>query len=178
MTPRVHRVGLVEGRDAHCRSRGRGRVLVAQFYGFHGNATSAETTLATRVTRLFVVLPWTGCLSRSHRHHVGDARIPSYTRLGICLVVRVATSHLVLTLRCGSTSLGQNDGPVAHPQHCMFQWMRSLCALQTTIAQTSYAWPSQRSWPTLANPTLANRVWPALFGDRVWPNRLWPALVF
>ena len=30
-----------------------------------------------------------------------------------------------------------------------------------------------RSWPTLAN-----RVWPALFGDRVWPNRLWPALVF
>ena len=34
------------------------------------------------------------------------------------------------------------------------------------------------SWPTLAKPTLANRVWPALFGDRVWPNRLWPALVF
>ena len=32
------------------------------------------------------------------------------------------------------------------------------------------------SWPTLANPTLASRVWPAL--DRVWPNRLWPALVF
>ena len=29
-----------------------------------------------------------------------------------------------------------------------------------------------RSWPTLAKPTLANRVWPALFGDRVWPNRL------
>ena len=38
--------------------------------------------------------------------------------------------------------------------------------------------PSWRSWPTLAKPTLANRVWPALFGDRVWPNRLWPALVF
>ena len=35
-----------------------------------------------------------------------------------------------------------------------------------------------RSWPTLAKPTLANRVWPALFGDRVWPIRLWPALVF
>ena len=24
------------------------------------------------------------------------------------------------------------------------------------------------------NPTLGNRVWPALFGDRVWPIRLWP----
>ena len=34
------------------------------------------------------------------------------------------------------------------------------------------------SWPTLANPTLANRVWPALTGGRLWPIRLWPALVF
>ena len=27
-------------------------------------------------------------------------------------------------------------------------------------------------------PSLANRVWPALFGGRLWPIRLWPALVF
>ena len=35
-----------------------------------------------------------------------------------------------------------------------------------------------RSWPTLAKPTLANRLWPALLGDRLWANRLWPTLVF
>ena len=34
------------------------------------------------------------------------------------------------------------------------------------------------SWLDFGNPTLANRIWPALFGDRVWPNRLWPSLVF
>ena len=38
--------------------------------------------------------------------------------------------------------------------------------------------PEVWSWTTLANPTLANRVWPTEFGDRVWPIRLWPALVF
>ena len=48
------------------------------------------------------------------------------------------------------------------------EWNHLLCLFNISHF-SSTVW----SWPTLAKPTLAS-----FFGDRVWPNRLWPALVF
>ena len=57
----------------------------------------------------------------------------------------------------------------------------SLQALVPARTGTLFA----RSCPHLAKPHLAKtafgkkiRIWPVCFRDRIWPNRIWPELVF
>ena len=38
------------------------------------------------------------------------------------------------------------------------------------FGQTAFG--QNRSWPTKI------RIWPICFRDRIWPNRIWPELVF
>ena len=82
-----------------------------------------------------------------------------------------STSGTAKTLHPSNTTGSSGMGP--DPFWQTAPWLARALSL---IRQRSVGFTG--SWPTLAKPTLANRLWPALLADRVWPNRLLPALVF